>query len=243
MCFPHSSRTGGVSTPRWRTRKKVNATLSFEKNVIMITDRRPFRALTDGATGTGTADIGFSDANKTFPSSGYLLIGKEILRYTGISSGAFTGITRGVLGSDIENHADDSAVLYLDNIIETEGLGSPYKKITLQSDTNRIFNVVRDSGGIAEVRDEDSIAKYGERPYTLDLGLTRHEKAWIERIFASYLEELKALQQIVNIQTVPDFSLRLGQIVPFFYKGLVYGMRIVSVRYERQTTHIKGRTV
>ena len=50
--------------------KSVNCTLSFEKNVIMITDRRPFRAVTDGATGTGTADIGFSDANKTFPSSG-----------------------------------------------------------------------------------------------------------------------------------------------------------------------------
>ena len=83
--------------------KKVNATLSFEKNVVMITDRRPFRALMDGASGTGTADIGFSDANKTFPSSGYLLIGKEILKYTGISSGCmFTGITRGVLGSDID---------------------------------------------------------------------------------------------------------------------------------------------
>ena len=150
--------------------KSVNATLSFEKNLIMISDRRPFRAETDGATGTGTGNLSFSDANKTFPSSGYLLIGKEILRYTGISSGAFTGITRGVLGSDIENHADASAVLYLDTIIETEGLGSPYKKITLQSDTNRIFNIIRDSGGIAEVRDEASIAKYGERPYTLRFG-------------------------------------------------------------------------
>ena len=223
--------------------KSVNATLSFEKNVIMITDRRPYRALMDGASGTGTADIGFSDANKTFPNSGYLLIGKEILKYTGISGGMFTGITRGVLGSDIINHADDSEVLYLDNIIETEGLGSPYKKITLQSDTNRIFNIIRDSGGVAEVRDAASIALYGERPYTLDLGLTRHEKAWIERIFASYLEELKDLQTLVNIQVVPDFSLRLGQIVPFFYKGLIYGMRIVSIRYERTATHIKGRTV
>ena len=223
--------------------KSVNATLSFEKNVIMITDRRPFGALTDGATGTGTGNLSFSDANKTFPSSGYLLIGKEILRYTGISSGAFTGITRGVLGNDIKNHADDSEVLYLDTIIETEGLGSPYKKITLQSDTNRIFNIIRDSGGIAEVRDEASIGLYGERPYTLDLGLTRHEKAWIERIFAAYLEELKDLQQIVNIQTVPDFSLRLGQIVPFFYAGQLKPMRIVSVRYERNATHIKGRTV
>ena len=224
--------------------KSVNATLSFEKNVIMITDRRPFRAVTDGATGTGTADIGFSDANKTFPNSGYLLIGKEILRYTGISSGALTGITRGVLGSDIENQVSDaSEVLYLDNIIETEGLGSPYKKITLQSDTNRIFNIIRDSGGVAEVRDEASIALYGERPYTLDLGLTRHEKAWIERIFASYLEELKDLQTLVNIQVIPDFSLRLGQIVPFFYAGQLKAMRIVSIRYERTATHIKGRTV
>ena len=223
--------------------KSVNATLSFEKNVIMITDRRPFGALTDGATGTGTGNLSFSDANKTFPSSGYLLIGKEILRYTGISSGAFTGITRGVLGSDIINHADASAVLYLDNLIQTESLGSPYKKITLQSDTNRIFNIIRDSGGIAEVRDEDSIALYGERPYNLDIGLTRHEKAWIETVFESYLSELKDLQSIVNIQVVPDFSLRLGQIVPFAYKGILKVMRIVSVRYEKNSTHIKGRTV
>ena len=243
--LPRFSPSGSVYAALASLAKSVNATLSFEKNVIMITDRRPFRAVTDGATGTGTADIGFSDANKTFPSSGYLLIGKEILKYTGISGGnMFTGITRGVLGSDIENQVSDaSEVLYLDNIIETEGLGSPYKKITLQSDTNRIFNIIRDSGGIAEVRDEDSIARYGERSYTLDLSLTRHEKAWIEQIFASYLEELKDLQSIVNIQTVPDFSLRLGQIVPFFYGGLVSGMRIVSVRYERRTTHVKGRTV
>ena len=241
--LPRFQPNGSIYVALAGLAKSVNATLSFEKNVIMITDRRPFRAVTDGATGTGTADIGFSDANKAFPSSGYLLIGKEILNYTGISSGALTGITRGVLGSDIENHTDDSEVLYLDTIIETEGLGSPYKKITLQSDTNRIFNIIRDSGGIAEVRDEDSIARYGERSYALDLGLTRHEKAWIEQIFASYLEELKDLQQIVNIQAVPDFSLRLGQIVPFFYAGQLKAMRIVSIRYERNATHIKGRTV
>ena len=171
------------------------------------------------------------------------MIGKEILSYTGITGGAFTGVQRGVLGSPIANHTQDSEVLYLDNLIKSESLGSPYKAITLQSDTNRIFNIIRDSRGIAEVRDEDSIARYGERPYTLDLGLTRHEKAWIEEIFKSYLAELKDLQSIVNIQVIPDDSLRLGQIVAFFYKGLVRAMRIVSIRYERRTTHLKGRTL
>ena len=241
--LPRFSPSGSIYAALARLAKSVNATLSFEKNVIMISDRRPYRARTDGTTGTGTGDLSFSDTNKAFPSSGYLLIGKEILKYTGISGGKFTGIERGVLGSEIENHADDSQVVYLDNLIESEKLGSPYKAITLSSDTNRIFNVIRDSGGVAEVRDADSIALYGERPYTLDLGLTLHEKAWIEEIFKSYLEELKDLQQIVNIQVVADFSLRLGQIVPFFYKGLIRAMRIVSIRYERGATHLKGRTV
>ena len=249
---PRFQPSGSVYAALADIAKKVNATLSFEKNIIMITDRRPLRAETDGATGTGTGNLRFSDANKAFPSSGYLLVDEEILQYTGISSnppnppyqgGMFTGITRGVLGSAIANHIDNSKVLYLDNIIRSENLGSPYKAITLSSDTNRIYNIIRDSRGIAEVRDEESIAKYGERPYTLDLGLTRHEKVWIEQVFASYLEELSDLQQIVNIQTVPDFSLRLGQIVPFFYKGILHAMRIVSVRYEARSTHIKGRTL
>ena len=240
---PRFSPTGSVYAALASLAKSINATLSFEKNVIMIMDRRPYRAVTDGATGTGTGNISFNDPSKAFPSSGYLLIGKEIMKYTGITGGAFTGIARGVLGSEIADHADDTGILYLDNLIQTEKLGSPYKAITLQADVNRIFNIIRDSGGIAEVRDEDSIARYGERPYTLDLGLTHHEKAWIEEIFKSYLKELSTLQQIVNIQVLPDESLRLGQIVPFFYKGLVSGMRIVSVRYERRATHIKGRTV
>lgn len=224
--------------------KSVNATLSFEKNLVMISDRRPYRAVTDGATGTGTGNLSFSDTNKPFPESGYLLIGEtEILKYTGISGNAFTGITRGVLGSLIADHADDSKILYLNNIIRSESLGSPYRSITLSSDTNRIFNVIRDAGGLVEVRDEDSIEKFGERPFTLDLGLTRHERAWIEAIFASYLEELKDLQQIVSIQVVPDFSLRLGTLVPFFYAGQIKPMRIVSIRYERRATHIRGRTL
>ena len=240
---PKFSPTESVYAALADLAKRVNATLSFEKNIIMISDRRPYRAVTDGATGTGTGNLRFSDANKAFPESGYLLIGKEILKYTGISGGAFTGIERGVLGSPIANHPDDSEVLYLDTLIQTEKLGSPYKSVTLQLDVNRLHNVIRDSQGIAEVRDEDSITLYGERPLTLELGLTRHEKAWIEEIFKSYLKELSTLQQIVNIQVIPDSSLRLGQIVPFFYKGLVHGMRIVSIRYEQNATHIKGRTL
>ena len=51
--------------------KRVNATLSFEKNIIMISDRRPYRAVTDGDNRNWDGGhLAFSDANKTFPSSG-----------------------------------------------------------------------------------------------------------------------------------------------------------------------------
>ena len=241
--LPAFSPNGSIYAALADIAKKINATLSFEKNIVMLMDRSPYRSEADGATGTGTGNLSFDNANKTFPNSGYLRIAKEILQYTGISGGAFTGIQRGVLGSPIANHADGTEIVYLDNIIRSPGIGEPYKEITLQSDTNRIYNVIRDSSSTAEVRDEDSIAKYGERPYTLDLGLTRHEKVWSEQILARYIEELKDLQQLVNIQTIPDFSLRLGQIVPFINKDVVAAMRIVGVRYEPRATHISGRTV
>jgi len=241
--IPKFSPSGSVYAALADLAKRINATLSFEKNVIMITDRRPYRAVADGKTGTGTGTIGFRGTNKTFPRSGHLFIGKEILRYTGIAGSAFTGITRGVLGSPIADHADASGILYLDTLIQTEQLGTPYRSITISSDTNRIFNVIRDSAGIAEVRDEESINLYGERPFRLELSLTRHEKVWIEEIFRSYLEELKDLQSIVNIQVRPDFSLRLGQITAFIYKNIIRPMQIVSIRYEQGATHLKGRTL
>ena len=240
---PSFSPVGSIYSALADIAKKVNATLSFEKNIIMITDRHPFRAVLDGDIGTGASDIGFRAANKTFPASGYLLIGGEVLRYSGLSGSQFTGIVRGVLGSGGVGHSDGSDVLYLDTLLGGSGGGSPYKAITVQSDTNRIYNIIRDASGFAEARDAESIARYGERPYTLELGLTRHEKRWSESVFKAYLEELKDLQEIVNVQVVPDFSVRLGQIVPFAYAGELKAMRIVSIRYEADATHIRGRTV
>ena len=189
--LPEFQPSGSVYAALADIAKKINATLSFDKNIIRIADRSAHRAVTDGATGTGVSNLGFEKANKPFASSGYLFIGKEILKYTGISNSAFTGITRGVLGSPIADHADGTEIIYLDRLIKSKDFGEPYKAITFQSDTNRIYNIIRDSGGIAEVPDADSIAKYGERPYALDLGLTRHEKPWIEAVFDRYLEELK----------------------------------------------------
>ena len=116
--------------------KKVNATLSFENGLIVVRDRNPYRAKTDGNTGTGTADLDFEGQNKAFPSDGYLLIGKEILKFTGISSGAFTGIERGILATEVTNHPDNTPILYLDEVLESDRISG---KPTFSTDTARIY--------------------------------------------------------------------------------------------------------
>lgn len=238
--LPRFSPGGSIWAALADLAKNVNATLSFENGLIRVTDRAPYRAETDGATGTGTGNLSFSDANKAFPSSGYLWIGNEVLRFTGRSDTAFAGITRGVLETSITNHADESGILYLDDIIEEGSILG----FSTRPDTNRIYNHFRASGQIAEVRDEASIATYGERSYTLDLShLTRHEKVWIDSILQVYLENFKDLKKIVNLRIKPDFNQKLGGRIAFLYDDKLTVMQILSIEYRRTSTSIQGRTV
>ena len=221
--------------------KRVNATLSFENGLICVRDRSPYRAEADGATGTGTGNLGFDNANKTFPTSGYLKVDSEIVQYTGVSGSAFTGIVRGVLGTTVVSHADDTGILYLDAVITPSRLsGTP----SLSTDTTRIYNVIESGDDALRVKDDASIRRYnGERPYPLDLGLTQHENAWRQSVFENYLEALKDAQSLVTLELDPSFYLMLGETVGVQYGGLVYALQIVSVTYNAEFTRIQGRTV
>ena len=60
--LPAFSPNGSVYASLADIAKKVNASLSFEKNIVMIGDRSPYRSEVDGATGIGTAE---SELSKT----------------------------------------------------------------------------------------------------------------------------------------------------------------------------------
>ena len=220
--------------------KKTNATLSFRNGLITIRDRDPFRALTDGSTGTGTGNLDFDNQNKRFPSSGYLLIEKELLQYTGLSGGAFTGIQRGVLGTQIVNHPNNTHISYLNTVIEGSRIISGFP---VSTDSTRIHNVIRNSDNTIEESDSKSITAYGELPYSLDLGLTQHEVAWQEHIFENYLENLKDPHPLINLTLQPSFYLDLEQFIGFRYNVLVYGVQIVSITYSKDSTTIRGRVL
>ena len=221
--------------------QKVNATFSFENGLVSIQDRSPITAETDGATGTGTGNLDFEGENKTPPESGYVRIGDEIIGYTGISSGALTGVSRGELATTPTNHANGTKMLFLDDILETQRITDG--NFTIASDTTRVYNVIESDDDATRVEDDSSIAEYGRLPYTLSLGLTHHENAWRSAVFANYLENLKDLQSVVSLRMQPSFWLRLGQRVSFTYEGLVYSLQIISLVYEKEFTQIQVRTV
>ena len=220
--------------------KKTNATFSFENGLVSIKDRSPIIAETDGATGTGTGDLDFDGENKALPTSGYVKIDDEIIGYTGVSSGALTGVSRGELGTTATDHADGTKMVFLDDILEAERLTGDF---TIASDTTRVYNIIESDDDATRVRDPDSIAMYGNLRYPLSLGLTHHENAWRTAVFDNYLENLKDLQPVVSLRVKPSFWLRLGSVIGFKYEGLVYSLQIISLVYEKGFTQIRGRTV
>ena len=222
---------------------RINATLSIDKGIITISDRRPYMALADGATGTGTGNLDFDSENKAFPSSGYLIIDYEFIGYTGISSGAFTGVSRGVIGTTVADHADTAEIVYVDAVIRPSLIKGDLGYI---NDVNRIYNIIRNPSGTVEVRDADSIARYGELPYTLDLGLTDHDRAWQEEVFDRYLQDLKDLHRLIDVSVQPGkdtLGLQLGQIIGFRYSRLVYAGRVVAITYGSDAIGLRVRTL
>ena len=191
---------------------------------------------------TVSVGIHFQGANRDFPESGYLRIDSELIGYTGIMGSTFTGITRGVLGTTVVDHADESRITYLNFVLQDQDLTG---RVVIRADTANIFNVVRNTEGTVEVRDADSIAKFGEKVYTLDLGrLTNHDLQWQENVLQKYLDTLKDLQYLISFDVLPTLGyLRIGDIVGFRYAGLLYTMRIVSLTKSLETINIKGRTV
>ena len=220
--------------------KKTNATFSFENGLISIKDRSPITAVTDGATGTSTGNLDVDGENKAIPTSGYVRIGDEVIGYTGVSSGALTGVSRGELGTTATDHADGTKILFLDEILEAERLIGDF---TIASDTTRVYNIIESDDDATRVPDDDSIASYGRLPYPLSLGLTHHENAWRTAVFENYLENLKDLQSVVSLRVKPSFWLRLRSVIGFKYEGLVYSLQIISLVYEKGFTQIQGRTV
>ena len=91
--------------------------------------------LTGAMTNVSTTPIQVASTN-LFESSGHLLIGTELIAYTGKTATTFTGITRGVYGTTNTSHSIGNAVT------EALGVASSTSAIAVPLDTTDASNAV-----------------------------------------------------------------------------------------------------
>jgi hypothetical protein len=91
--------------------------------------------LTGNLTNNGTTPIPVVSTS-LFASSGHLLIGTELIAYTGKTSTTFTGITRGVYGTTNTSHSTGA------NVTEALGVASSTSSIAIPLDTTDVSNGV-----------------------------------------------------------------------------------------------------
>ena len=220
----------------------LNATLSFENNIIHLRSRRNLKAKLDGAIGTlGTANIAFKDENKTFPNRGYLRIDNEIIEYTGMSGSAFTNIQRGLLSTEIVEHSNETECAFLNDIIDFEDILKD--SLLIKGDTRRIFNITQDSARTLTLPDASSLAKYPENTLTLNLSrMTDHERQWKKILLNEYLQTFKELQKEITFRIKPKEFLRVGNTLGFQGPMGLYTIQILSLKKTERAIEVGGRT-
>ena len=82
-------------------------------------------------TAVATASISVTSTNG-FKNSGRFVIGNEIIKYSGKTATSFTGLTRGVGGSQVVAHASGARVF--DEVAGYANLGSQYQTLQVQNE-------------------------------------------------------------------------------------------------------------
>lgn len=218
--------------------RKVNASFEVDRNRISIAKRDHAFAYLSGNHSATTTTIFFNNAN-ALPNSGLCLIGNEIVTFTGRTGSQLTGVTRGTHRSQPAAHSSGAKITILDTVITPSHVLSQ----DITTDTNRVFNIIQSSDELERDESESSIARFGELPYALDLGLDRHSVPWIDEIYAEYLQEFESIQKLATLTLTQAWNLKPNDITVFRKEGVITPIRVMSVRQTRDQAVIIGRTL
>ena len=245
---------GAISEVLTSLATTVGATVSIDKNILSLQNRRARGAFVATDVGVADTEIAYAFANHAFPAMGYLLIGSELVRYTGRTATHFTGISRGELATSITPHAADSLITFVHRPIEARNTmrsSEPYLEVTVSLDSDHLYNSIEEGSPVrSRVLDESSQSQFGSNPLRLALSTTEHELPWVEFISKQYLERFKDLAYLINVRVRAFYAVNLGEIVCFKYladapevDGYLIAMQVMSVRTGSEFTTIRGRQV
>lgn len=231
--------------------KLGNAQLQIVADRFRFVDVDPYEALLSTGLSDAAGQLNYKDANKAFPQSGHVLVGKEMIWYTTRTAARLSGLTRGVGGTKAVAHSAGDRVLFLDKVIHQSSIDNPYQDINIRIDTNKFYNTVRDNSNTTAAVDRESVSRFGTRAYPLNLTLSDHQIPWRQFINAKTLNRLGPIKSIVRIQMKAAYYLDIGDVVTFAYGGeILMPIRIIDIQHTqgggrnpRRETHIIGQEI
>ena len=251
--LPILKKEGSILGALTELSRTINSTLFIDKNIVSIEDRHPRGGVV--ATYVVTVSdtmIAYESANRAFPESGHLLIGEEVISYTGKTDTHFTGLTRGELATDPQEHTAGDLITFIDRLIEDrEKIDStePYLQVTVSLDSTHLFNSIS-AGQQIFLKDEPSQKMFGESDLQLDLGTTVHEIPFATFISKQYLDRFKNLEHMINARVRAFFLMDPGEVVCFKFlrdtedvDGYLTAMQIMSAQTSGNFTTLRGRQI
>lgn len=203
----------------------THTTIGFEQDKFTMRTRDAVRArlTNDALVDDAVLQV---EGTGAFPSSGYLLIRQEVIKYSGKTDNRFTVASRGVHGSDVSAYDAGAEIILVDGFAFDHAVDSNLISVNLEPDFLNLYNQITVRYGDdnrAYVEDAASVSVYGERPYELSLAnLSDHERDWAKRLAESYLAETSKIRSLVSMVLRWSPELEIGQIVVVHHEDNIH---------------------
>ena len=177
----------------------TNSRIGFDGNRFVLEPITALSAKVKTAITSASTSLEAKDFSHLvgYETSGFILVGDELIEYSGLSSGTLTGLTRAVEDTTAAAHAVNADIYFVDHVIlDTD-------KINVSNDPERIYNVIRirygNNSKEAIKSDSSSITKYGRQELDLSLPLGNDQEVWADHIADVYLNRLKDGHAVVSL--------------------------------------------
>lgn len=239
--LPEVPASGSLNDAYSQLALQANATFSLDRNVLSVVNRAPIGALLETFITDSAILIPLKDQNRTtFPSSGYVLIDSEIIRFGARYVDQLAELENGRIGTTPAVHQEGTQITFLDAAVGSSEVNS--EDIFWSIDTVQLYNSVRDENRLIQIKDELSV--FEEKVLNLNLDLDALRIPWLEFIAGDYLHRFKDVRFLLNFSLRPAFGLRVNNIIGFHYSPLPpIALRIMDITYQKNRTAIKGRQV
>jgi len=154
---------GTVDNPTYIAKTEIQSSPGYFNNRV-IADDKPLVDIETTLDGAHTIDITTisltAGTGANYPSSGYIIIGSEVISYTGVDTDDLTGCVRGALSSTAATHDDldavHSTILFLSNTQEGTAVTwtvQPWNTYMNASDTGLIYSYDQSTYGTSQYPD------------------------------------------------------------------------------------------